>query len=667
MTPPLPALLLSALLLLFVQPAAAQTPDSARQQPTLPDTTNVAPDSGAVAAPSPPPVPLPANLPATLTPTHLAAFFDGLLAAQMQAHHISGATVVIVRGDSVLFAKGYGLADRRAHTPVRADATLFRIGSISKTFVWTAVMQLVAQGKLNLDADVNTYLKEFQVPGTYPKPVTLAHLLTHTAGFEDQVIGLFARDPARLLPLDALLKAELPARVRPPGEVASYSNHGTGLAAYIVEQVSGMPFDAYVEKNLLVPLGMEHTTFRQPVPDRLSAGLSKGYAWQGNDFVEQDFEYVPLAPVGAASATATDLARWMQLHLRQGRFGNTVVLDSATALRMQSPLFTPAPGLPALLHGFYEMNRNGVRVFGHGGDTFWFHSLMALLPEQQVGLFVSFNTDGGGAATGGVFEAFMDQYFPADVPRLTTAAAAKDRLAKYAGAWRSTRYSHTTLAKLAATFSTLHVTVTDDGRLKTDSPEVAYWVETGAGVFRKEDGLELLAFREDGDGRPTHLLVGDLPIMALERVGWLEKPGLHLGLAVGCGLVFLLALVGWPLATWSRRRHQYKLEARQSVPPIARYLAWGACLCFVAFLVLFGMSMSSPNEVAYGIPPLLGVALWLPRVAAVLAALALVMLVVTLVRGLGRPAARLWLTLVVLACGLFCWQLWHWNLLAFNF
>lgn len=665
MMPRLPALLLSALLAL---PATtqAQTPDTSRQQAAPPDTTANADADSTVTAPAPP-MPLPANLPATLTPAHLAAFFDGLITAQMQAHHIAGATVAVVRGDSVLFTKGYGLADRRARTPVRADATLFRVGSISKTFVWTAVMQLVAQGKLNLDADVNTYLKDVRVPATYPKPVTLAHLMTHTAGFEDQVIGLFARDPARLRPLGEVLKAELPARVRPPGEVASYSNHGTGLAAYLVEQVSGLRWDEYVEQRILAPAGLEHTTFRQPVPDRLSAGLSKGYAWQGNDYVEQDFEYVPLAPVGAASATAADMARYMQLHLRLGRVGTTAVLDSATARRMQSPLFTPAPGLASLLHGFYEMNRNGVRVFGHGGDTFWFHSLMALLPEQQVGLFVSFNTDTGGAATGEVFRAFMDQYFPADVPALAPSAAAKDRLAKYAGAYRSVRYSHTTLAKLAAAFSTLHVSVTDDGRLKTDAPEVAYWVETGAGVFRKEDGLERLAFREDGGGRVTHLLVGDLPSMAMERVGWLDQPGLHLGLAVGCGLLFVLGLIGWPLATWSRRRHQYKADPKLSIPPIARYLAWAACLCFVGFLVLFGLSMGNPNEVAYGIPPLLGMALWLPRAGAVLAVLALLMLVVTLVRGLGRPGARLWLTLVVLACGVFSWQLWHWNLLTFNF
>ena len=150
-----------------------------------------------------------------------------------------------------MLAKGYGEDDRARHRAVEARRTLFRVGSVSKLFIWTAVMQLVERGKVDLDADVNRYLEGVEVPATFKEPVTLAHLMTHTAGFEDHVLGLFAHDATAVRPLRDLLAAELPARVRAPGVVAAYSNHGAALAMLVVEQVSGMPWTEYVETQIL--------------------------------------------------------------------------------------------------------------------------------------------------------------------------------------------------------------------------------------------------------------------------------------------------------------------------------------------------------------------------------------------------------------------------------
>jgi CubicO group peptidase (beta-lactamase class C family) len=662
-------LLLLALACL-VLPARAQQPSSPADTQAVaapPDTTApvLAPaDTAALATALPDTQRAGVGLPARDV---VEAFFDGLLAGQMDAHHIAGATVAVVQGDSLFFAKGYGFADVEARTPVVAGETLFRIGSVSKLFVWTAVMQLVEEGRLDLDADVNTYLADFKIPETYPEPITLADLMTHTAGFEDQVLGLFARDPARVRPLGDILREELPARVRPPGEVASYSNHGTGLAAYVVEQVSGMPWDDYVEQHILQPLGMTQTTFHQPVPEAFMADLSKGYRYAGGAFEAQGFEYVPLAPVGAASTTATDMGRFMRAHLSGGRLGDAAILDTATVRLMHAPLFTPAPAVNALAHGFYEMSRNGYRVIGHGGDTFWFHAVLALLPAQDVGLFVAFNSEGGGNATGEVYDAFMDEFFPpAEVPVLSVDAGAEARLDRFTGAYRSVRYSHTTLAKLAAAFVTVDVTATDDGRLKTNVPETIYWIETGPRSFREEHGLRRLAFREDAEGDVTHLLFGPLPIMAFERVGLWARPALQLSLAVGALLIFVLALVAWPLSAWLRRRHGVQpAEGETRVPILARVLAWAACLALVAFFVVLAVVLRTPNEVAYGIPPLLQAGLWLPRAAAVLTVLALMFVPVIWFMRWGRAGARIGYVLVVLACGVFLWQLYYWNLLNF--
>ncbi len=263
-----------------------------------------------------------------LDSARVASFMDGMMAAQLKNKHLAGASVAIVQNGKLLFAKGYGYADLERKTPVDPGKTLFRIGSISKTFIWTSVMQLVQQGKLDLNADINTYCKDFQIPANFPQPVTLLDLMNHNPGFEDRVLGLFAKSPESLKPLGEILREEMPRRVWAPGTISAYSNHGSGMAAYIVEQASGLSWDDYVEKHILQPLHMNHTTFRQPVPEALASGLSKGYTWQNGRFQSGDFEYVPLAPVGAASATAKDMARFMIAHLQYGKLDTVRILDS---------------------------------------------------------------------------------------------------------------------------------------------------------------------------------------------------------------------------------------------------------------------------------------------------------------------------------------------------
>src|SRR2546425_682667 len=214
-----------------------------------------------------PPPPSPTGL---SDPHELETFLDRVVSMQLADDHIPGATVAVVKEGRLFFAKGYGNADRQHGKLVSANTTLFRIGSVSKLFTWTAVMQLAEQGKVNLHADVNTYLKTFHIPATYPEPITLAHLLTHSAGFEDRGTGIFAPTTSDLKPPGQWLAEHIPARVRPPGELTAYSNYGAALAGYIVEQVSGMPYAQYVEQHLFQPLGMRSSTFRQPVPGELA-------------------------------------------------------------------------------------------------------------------------------------------------------------------------------------------------------------------------------------------------------------------------------------------------------------------------------------------------------------------------------------------------------------
>jgi len=201
-------------------------------------------------------------------------------------------------------------------------------------------MQLVEQGKISLDADVNSYL-DFAIPATYPQPITLRHLLTHTPGFEDSSKDTLTVNPDKIIPLDVFLKTHIPARVFSPGTVSAYSNYGAALAAYIVERVSGMPFSAYVEKNIFQPLGMTHSTFVQPLPDALAPDMARGYYYSNGAYQAGSFEIVQVYPAGSLSATVDDMTRFMIAHLQNGRYENAQILSEATARQMHTPLFRP--------------------------------------------------------------------------------------------------------------------------------------------------------------------------------------------------------------------------------------------------------------------------------------------------------------------------------------
>ena len=216
-------------------------------------------------------------------PVELEAFLDDLMARDMQELHIAGVAVSVVKDGKLFFAKGYGYADVEKGIPVDAEQTIFGIGSIGKLFTWTAVMQQVEQGKLDLDADVNTYL-DFRIPDTFPQPITLKHLMTHTAGFEDKLLGGLVTEPEELVPPRDWIVSHMPARLYPPGHMPSYTNFNAVLAGYIVARVSGESYDQYIQNHIFSPLGMMHSTVQTPLPPALSEYMSLGYTYGDGAF-----------------------------------------------------------------------------------------------------------------------------------------------------------------------------------------------------------------------------------------------------------------------------------------------------------------------------------------------------------------------------------------------
>lgn len=605
-----------------------------------------------------------------IDPAELEAFIDGIMTAHMKQKHIAGATVAVVVDNRPMLIKGYGYANVAKQRPVDPAKTMFRIASVSKLFTWTAVMQLVEQGKLDLNADVNTYLEEFQVPATYAQPITLEHLLTHTPGFEDLVLGLFARSADEIEPLGTTLAERLPARVRPPGQLASYSNHGTALAGHIVARVSGVPWEEYIEANILEPLGMTSTLVRQPVEDEMPEEMSDGYEFERGRYVKQGFEYAPDAPAGCMSSSAGDMARFMIAHLQDGRYDTARILNEETARQMRSLLFTHDESLDGMAYGFARRTYNDLLIVHHGGDSLLFHTLLAMLPERGAGLFVSYNTATATGIRQDLLEAFVDRYYPVaatpnDQPnQQPDEAATSTELERLVGSYGGLRYSHTTMTKLGGLLNTVAV-AEDDGELVLDGlgSTPKRFVEIEPLLFREADEQQTIAFRQNEHGQITHLFVSTNPYMAYRRLPWNETPRFMLLLVGGCGLVFLSAVVGWPWAAfvaWGAPRHT------TGVSRIATAVGWLASATALGWMIAAAVVMEDANELAYGITPLVEALLWAASAIAVLVALVFLGSLLAWARGYWRFSGRLHYTCVLLAGLAFVWFLYYGNLMQWS-
>lgn len=630
---------------------AAALPGAARVPGDLPDDTATA-NAALTFAPAAPPL-----APAVAGPTdahEVERYFDALMARQMAQDHVVGAAVAVVRGDQLLFAKGYGYANQEQRLPATADRTLFYLGSAGKLFTWTAVMQLVEQGKLDLHADVSRYL-DFPIPATYPQPITLHHLMTHTAGFEENLDALLIPDQAALLPLHTFVMRELPQRVYPPGALFAYSNYGTALAGYIVERVSGEPYEQYLTRHILEPLAMGQSAAVQPLPAALRAELAAGYRYTTGGYRTTDIEWIAAAPDGIVRGPATDMAHFMIAHLNDGRYGATRILQPATAQEMQRQHFTHDPRLSGMAYGFSETFENNQRVIWHQGESAHFLTLLVLVPEHNVGFFISYNTRPiDGRAT---LSAILDHYFPATPAPGPPPPDADQTVARLAGTYVSTRVAYTTSQKLATWGAgTLAVAIADDQTLQLAGQR---YTLVAPGLLQQVDGDRRLTFHADANGQVTHLFLGPF---AYFRVPWYQNPQLQLGLLAGSLAVFLSALVAWPidaLVGWRRGRAAPARGAR-----LARWLAGllgGVGIGLLAWLAVllqgYSASYSYPAEAIARIARLCWLLVPLALGAGALA-------VPAWRNGYWNAIWRVHYTLVVLAAAVLLWSLTYWNLLA---
>ena len=541
---------------------------------------------------SQPPVPAPAQTGAhEMTAADIEAFLDGLVPLQIKQADIAGATISVVKDGKLLFAKGYGYADVKNNKPVSPQETLFRPGSISKLFTWTAIMQLYEQGKLDLDRDVNEYL-DYKIPDAFGKPITLKHVMTHTPGFEEQVKDLITQNSGAPN-LGQYLKTHIPARIYPPGTVPAYSNYATSVAGYIVERVSGRPFDEYVAENIFKPLNMTHSTFTQPLPSNLVPLMSNGYRLGSGD--AQSFEIVNPFPAGSLSSTATDMAQFMIAHLQDGQLGSVQILKPETARLMHSRLFGLDDAMNAMCYGFYEESRNGHRIIGHGGDTVFFHSDLHLVLDQKVGFFVSYNSAGRSDSPGrtNLWQAFLDRYFPYTATPATSATAKEDAQAA-SGRYELSRRAETSFLKTASLLGQFTVAAVGDGdievaQLTGANGKPKRWQAIGPMTFLERGGQDKLVFKPDQNG--VMQMVLPYPFFVGQRVGTLQNGKLMVAVLIFSLVLMLLTLILWPVGWFVRRHYGHKLELnpRERLVRILVRVVFALNLIFV--IALFALTM----------------------------------------------------------------------------
>lgn len=608
-------------------------------------------------------------------PAELETFLDGLLGEQMQDYHIVGAAVSVVKDGKLFFSKGYGYADLENNIPVDPEGTLFKLGSLTKLFTWTAVMQLAEQGKLDLDADVNTYL-DFRIPDAYPQPITLKHLIAHTSGFEDLHAGMVTLEAKNLALPREWLSSHIPARVRPPGEVAAYSNYGAALAGYIVARISGKSYSQYVQEHILDPLGMEGTTALWPTPPELRERESLGYMYVGdaNQIFPQLLSPEDLFPAGVMRATATDMARFMIMHLQDGFYGDAVsevrILKETTARQMHSTLFAPHPRILGNAYGFFEFNDNGQRVIGHSGSGEPMESMLLLLPEQNIGVFVAYNSLGAGELNRqhfGFQRAFIDHYCPAPaVEPIQPPSDFAARADRFTGSYKWTMRSYTTLEKYFTLMGpTIYVANPGDGTLLLSSP-FGEWriVEEEPLYFRQVNGPFHMAFREDDQGHIAYLFTDYTPMMAFEKVPWYETLGFNMPLLMTNLLLFLsmlpVALVRFVRA---RRREADQTPSSRHGRIASQLIAW---ISVLNLLFILGNLMWG-EKLVFGIPFAYKVVLGLGVLSALLTVGALAYTLLAWKDRYWGVSFRVYYTLLTLAAVAFIWFLNQWNLLGWRY
>ncbi|MGG4479383.1 serine hydrolase [Paenibacillus illinoisensis] len=425
----------------------------------------------------------------------LDTFFDS---AEAKAQYV-GASVVVVKDGKVLAEKGYGYADQESKTPVDPKSTAFRVASVSKTFTAAAVMQLVEQGKVDLQADFQTYVKGLEFDNPFDKPVTVENLLTHTTGFEirDPQQEDIHADFDKTVSMEDYAQQHMPPVVREPGSAYMYDNFSFLLLGMIVENVSGEPFETYMQQHIFKPLGMDNSSF--VLNDKFKDQLATGY-----DAVHNPLDLYTLSPTpmpqGGMLSTAEDIGNFMIAFLNDGVKDNERILKETTVKSMEQYRSSIHPVLPDTTYGFeaaFQLPGAGSSpaIITKAGDLIGFSSYLFLIPEQNTGVFLTYNQSG--ALRNLFYPAFIQTFFPQYAEPVVIkdfTPQSTNELQRFAGLYADLR--------LSTIVSSLKNGGTEPGKLSISDAFLGprTLIQVDENLFKDELTGQFTAFKEQADG-----------------------------------------------------------------------------------------------------------------------------------------------------------------------
>ena len=586
-----------------------------------------------------------------LTLEEVELFLDEFMSENMEAYGVPGLAFVMVKDGEVFFSKGYGHANLEKQTPFDPEQTIVRAGSNVKMITALAVMQLVEQGKIDLDVDVNEYLTQLQVPSTFDEPVTARQLLHYTAGFDARFVGIRADSADEIVPLGDYLAEHLTDRVRPPGEFRAYNDMEIALAGLLVEDVSGMTYEQYVREYIFKPLGMDSSSIFLSQEEEQRVAL--GYRADGQPYPLNYYHLNDAAGAGFNS-TASDLAHFMIMHLENGKFGDVQVIGDEYAEELHTTRFRHHPSLPGIAYAFDETFWGDLRILAKSGGAPGFQNRMLLIPDENVGIYFVYNRDSSVRLSPKLNEEFLTRFFPKTVQPLQDElpVTVPIELDRYTGYYVELNdYSANSLEKVKYLMEQQHVTVNEHGLYEGDL------VHVGENLFQWRSSGNYVAFREDNQGNVTHMFYARSAAM---RLPWHETFPVQIGLLVFALIVFLTALIGWLVAALKRKGNSYRLSGSLS-------------LIYVGFLIGLGLLL---GPVFTGADPPWMFSFAPPTELLILLALPLIGIVLTL--GLAWQVYKSWTenqggrfvrihnTLILIASLAFLFFLNTWNLLGYQ-
>ncbi len=591
-------------------------------------------------------------------------FADTFFHSALEEFHIPGAVFVVVENGQVIFARGYGYADLENSTPVDPEKTMFCAGSVGKLVNWTALLQLYETGKFDLEDDLNLYLVNLHIPGTFPEPVTFHHLLTHTPGFDDRNTAATPDTLGQLLPLDEYLAQTLPARLRPPGQVTQYSNHGAVISGLLIEDISGLPFDEYVEQNIFKPLDMSHSTFSQPQPESLKPYLATGYHYVNGEHIAQPVRVANVMPAGMGYFSGLDMANFLVTHLQNGQFAGDRLLKAETAALMHQTHFQNDSRLPGMAYGFIENFKNNRRLLWHTGTSPDFHSLLVMIPEENSGFFFSMNMVDQ-RVSGKLLQNFMDSFYPAEVEEITPASADIDHIFNYSGVYRTNWHAHQTLEKLAVLGRDVLVTANSDGSLmiRFENSPATRWFRTDDHLFRIENLDEYVAFAVDDSGKAYRLYQGARPILAYEKIAWWETTAFHFILQITVNAIFISILLTAIIGRFLRKKAD---SVKQDSGPTRFARLTGNLVSLIHPLFIIGFLAIQMKVVSGNFDLLFYSVLTLPIILLGLSLTITICAINAWKKGYWGLGGRIHYTLLAVSALANSWFLYYWNLIGYR-